>query len=76
VKGIRRRKPGERVWIDGEAGRQIWPRLYRLARLLRWVPRPLLNLCYRFFARIRYRLFGQARQCIVPTPEERARSLP
>lgn len=63
--------PEERVHVDGEAGRQIWPRLFRVASLLRFVPLPLLNLQYRFFAKIRYRLFGQASTCILPSPEER-----
>ena len=65
----------EHVWLDGEAGRRIWPRLYPLAVLLRFIPLPLLNLQYRLFARIRYRLFGQADRCIVPTEAERARFL-
>ena len=66
----------EQVWMDGEAGRRIWPQIYRGAWLLHYVPLPLLNVQYRWFARIRYRLFGQAAACIVPTPEQRARFLP
>ena len=68
-------EPSERVWLDGEAGRRIWPRLYPVAAVLRWVPLALLNLQYRLFARIRYRLFGQAKGCIVPTEQERRRFL-
>jgi len=47
-----------------------------LARLLGWVPRPLADLLYRGFARVRYRLFGRRESCRVPTPEERPRLLP
>lgn len=67
--------PEERVWLDGAAGRQIWPRLFWFGALLRLVPLWLLNLQYRAFARIRYRLFGQAESCIAPSPAERARFL-
>jgi predicted DCC family thiol-disulfide oxidoreductase YuxK len=37
------------------------------------VPLPLLDWYYRVFARYRYRLFGQYDECVVPTPEQRAR---
>lgn len=64
----------ERLLVDGEAGRVIYPRILPLAGILvRLTPLPLLDLFYRAFARVRYRLFGQSAQCIVPTPEERAR---
>ena len=44
-------------------------------RWLRWVPRPLADLGYRLFARLRYRLFGRRDACRLPTPDERARFL-
>ena len=65
----------EQVLIDGEAGRAIWPRLFRVAVVLRYVPLPVLNLGYRLFARVRYRLFGQYEQCRMPTAQERSRFL-
>jgi predicted DCC family thiol-disulfide oxidoreductase YuxK len=65
----------ERVHIDGAAGRLIWPRLFRAAAFMRFVPLFLLNLQYRLFARVRYRLFGQADACIVPSTEQRSRFL-
>jgi predicted DCC family thiol-disulfide oxidoreductase YuxK len=39
------------------------------------VPRALRDPLYRAFARNRYRLFGRSEQCLVPTPELRARFL-
>lgn len=39
------------------------------------VPRPLRDLGYDIFARLRYRLFGKRDRCMVPTPELRARFL-
>lgn len=40
-----------------------------------FLPRPLRDSAYQLFARNRYRLFGQADQCLVPTPELRERFL-
>ena len=39
------------------------------------VPRPIRDWGYRLFARYRYRLFGRKDQCMIPTPEVRARFL-
>lgn len=39
------------------------------------VPRPIRDAVYRWFARHRYRWFGKADACLVPTPELRARFL-
>jgi predicted DCC family thiol-disulfide oxidoreductase YuxK len=63
----------ERLLVDGEAGRVIWPALFRVAVILRWVPLPILNVFYRVFARYRYRLFGKYDSCRVPSAEERGR---
>jgi len=67
--------PGERLVRDGQAARAIWPRLFRVAAVLRWIPLPLLDLAYRAFARRRYRLFGKYDACRVPTEGERTRFL-
>lgn len=66
---------GERLLRDGSASRAIWPRLFWFARILRWMPLPLLDAGYRAFARRRYRLFGKYSACHVPTPLERGRFL-
>jgi predicted DCC family thiol-disulfide oxidoreductase YuxK len=68
--------PGERLLVDGAAGRFIYPRILGTAgELVHLVPLPLLDLWYRAFARVRYRLFGQADACLVPTAADRARFL-
>jgi predicted DCC family thiol-disulfide oxidoreductase YuxK len=67
--------PQERLFRDGMAGRAIWPRLFRLAGVLRWVPLPILDFLYRAFAKRRYRLFGRYDACHAPTAEERGRFL-
>lgn len=65
----------ERLLRDGSAARAIWPRLFWVAGVLRWVPLPVLDFGYRALARRRYRLFGRYDACRVPTVEERARFL-
>jgi predicted DCC family thiol-disulfide oxidoreductase YuxK len=48
---------------------------WALLKVLRIIPTPLLDLVYRFVARVRYRIFGRFEACSLPTPEERARFL-
>jgi predicted DCC family thiol-disulfide oxidoreductase YuxK len=67
--------PRERLLIDGEVGREVWPRLFAVAAINRLVPLVLLNSTYRLFARLRYRLVGKYDHCHVPSPSERARYL-
>jgi predicted DCC family thiol-disulfide oxidoreductase YuxK len=46
---------------------------WRLAAVLRIVPRPLRDLVYRAVAASRFRIFGRRSTCRLPTPQERAR---
>jgi predicted DCC family thiol-disulfide oxidoreductase YuxK len=39
------------------------------------IPRSVRDWAYRLFARYRYRIFGKKDQCMLPTPEVRARFL-
>jgi predicted DCC family thiol-disulfide oxidoreductase YuxK len=48
-----------------------WPMLYALVV----VPRFIRDYFYKLFARYRYRFFGKKDQCMIPTPEIRARFL-
>lgn len=52
--------------------RSPWRWLYRL----RFLPAALLDLGYRVIAKIRYRIWGRADTCDLPTPAQRARFLP
>ena len=49
----------------------LWPWAY----VLIVVPRPIRDFFYRLFARYRYRMFGRKDECMVPSPEVRARFL-
>jgi predicted DCC family thiol-disulfide oxidoreductase YuxK len=42
-------------------------------QVFRMVPNPLLNLGYRMIARNRYRLFGRAESCLIPSAEFKQR---
>jgi predicted DCC family thiol-disulfide oxidoreductase YuxK len=70
---------GERVWLRSKAFlhlarhlRAPWSLLYRV----RWLPAFLLDLGYRIVAKIRYRIWGRADACELPSPDQRARFLP
>jgi predicted DCC family thiol-disulfide oxidoreductase YuxK len=65
----------EHVHVDGAAGRLIWPRLFWFGWLLYLVPLFVLNLQYQLLAKVRYRLFGQANACVMPSAQERLRFL-
>jgi predicted DCC family thiol-disulfide oxidoreductase YuxK len=49
----------------------LWPILYAFII----VPKSIRDWVYRLFAKHRYRLFGRQDQCMIPTPEIRARFL-
>jgi predicted DCC family thiol-disulfide oxidoreductase YuxK len=52
--------------------RAPWRWLYRV----RWLPGFILDLGYRVVAKVRYRIWGRADLCALPSPEQRARFLP
>jgi predicted DCC family thiol-disulfide oxidoreductase YuxK len=56
--------------------RELPPPWSALGAVLSVVPAPLLDLLYRFVARVRYRLFGRSDRCELPPPSERERFLP
>jgi predicted DCC family thiol-disulfide oxidoreductase YuxK len=49
---------------------------WRLASLLRWIPRPVRDAAYDLVARNRYHWFGQRISCRMPRPEEESWFLP
>lgn len=51
--------------------RMPWPLFGALAIM----PRPVLDSLYRLIAQNRYRRLGRRPQCMIPTPEQRARFL-
>jgi predicted DCC family thiol-disulfide oxidoreductase YuxK len=59
------------AYFKSDGAIQVLSRLPRLSwiRALSWVPRALRDLVYDGVARNRYRLFGRADSCLVPTPD-------
>ncbi|WP_170114414.1 thiol-disulfide oxidoreductase DCC family protein [Litoreibacter ponti] len=49
--------------------------IWRAARLVRVLPRPLADWLYNRIARNRYSVFGRMESCMVPTPDVKARFL-
>ncbi|MDB4958523.1 MAG: putative thiol-disulfide oxidoreductase [Myxococcales bacterium] len=49
---------------------------WRWSYALRWLPSVVLDLGYRVIAKVRYRIWGRAELCDLPSPENRARFLP
>jgi len=69
---------GDRCATRSDAALGVVPYLsgaWPLLRVLRVVPRPLRDAVYGFVVRNRYRWFGRRDDCMVPTPELRARFL-
>jgi len=69
---------GERHWLKSSAALEVLRRVggaWKLAALLRFVPRPLRDAAYDLVARNRYGWWGKRDECWVPTPELRARFL-
>lgn len=50
--------------------------LWQLAAVSRLIPAPLRDAVYALIARHRHRLIRGGEQCLVPSPDERARFLP
>ncbi len=49
--------------------------IWHCLRIFTIVPRPIRNAVYDFIAKNRYKWFGKKDECMVPTPEVRARFL-
>lgn len=49
--------------------------LWKLLKLFEWLPVPLRDALYNLIARNRYKWFGKQDNCMIPTPELRAKFL-
>ncbi len=49
----------------------IWSLLYALII----IPKPIRDFFYKLFAKYRYKLFGKKDECMIPSPEVRAKFL-
>lgn len=70
--------PGVAYYIKSDAALEIGTELkgYRtISRILKLIPSSLRNIVYDLIARNRYSWFGKKQECMVPTPEIRAKFL-
>jgi predicted DCC family thiol-disulfide oxidoreductase YuxK len=49
----------------------LWPALY----IFKLIPRVIRDRVYDIIAKNRYQLFGRSNECMIPTPERKARFL-
>jgi predicted DCC family thiol-disulfide oxidoreductase YuxK len=69
----------DRVWLRSKTFLRVAKHLrapWRIAYHVRWLPAFVLDLGYRVIARLRYRIWGRADVCEIPSPENRTRFLP
>lgn len=71
-------EPGKAYYVKSTAALRIGKHLkgYRtISSVLNLIPSGLRNIVYDFVARNRYNWYGKKDQCMVPTPELRAKFL-
>ena len=70
--------PGVAYYLKSDAALEIARELKgygTLPLLLGWIPKSIRDGIYDLVARNRYRMFGKKQECMVPTPELKARFL-
>ncbi|MCJ7465438.1 MAG: thiol-disulfide oxidoreductase DCC family protein [Maribacter sp.] len=71
-------EPGIAYYIKSDATIEIARDIggiWSVLALFRWIPVRLRNIVYDFIARNRYSWYGKKEQCMVPTPELKAKFL-
>lgn len=70
--------PGTAYYTKSTAALEIGKELrgYRgLSSILLWIPAPIRDIVYDFIAKNRYKWYGKKDQCMIPTPELKAKFL-
>ncbi len=71
-------EPGVAYYVKSEAALEIGKQLKgysTISSILLWVPKPLRNIVYDFIAHNRYKWYGKKQECMIPTPELKAKFL-
>ncbi len=71
-------EPGVAYYIKSDAAIEIARDLggiWSLLALFKWIPARMRNIVYDFIAHNRYKWYGKKDQCMVPTPELKAKFL-
>jgi len=69
-------EPGIAYYTESEAALKIGQEfggLWKLLGLFEWIPATFRDVIYRWIARNRYKWFGKKDECMIPTPELKAR---
>ena len=69
---------GVAFYIKSDAALEIGKQLkgYKtISSVLQWIPVSIRNIVYDFIARNRYKWYGKKEQCMIPTPELKAKFL-
>ncbi len=70
--------PGVAYYIKSDAALEIARNLKGygfLPAITSWIPKAFRDVIYDFIAKNRYRLFGKKQECMIPTPELKAKFL-
>ena len=70
--------PNTAYYIKSSAALEIgktFGGVWRLIGVFEWVPRPLRDWVYDLIAKNRYSWFGKQNECMIPTPELKAKFL-
>lgn len=68
--------PSERLRSKSDAALRVLDRIggvWKVSRVIAWLPTSLRDLGYDLIARTRYRIFGKTDRCRVPSARDRAR---
>ena len=71
-------EPGVAYYSKSDAALEIaknFGGLWSLFAVFKWIPKPIRDAIYDFVAKNRYRWFGEKEQCMIPTPELKAKFL-
>lgn len=70
--------PGTAYYTESTAALEIGKQLsgYKgISSVFAWIPSPIRDIVYGFIARNRYNWYGKKDQCMIPTPELKAKFL-
>ncbi|WP_289062637.1 DUF393 domain-containing protein [uncultured Zobellia sp.] len=70
--------PGVVFYIKSDAALEIGKQLSGygvISSVLQWIPSSIRNIVYDFIARNRYKWYGKKEECMIPTPELKAKFL-
>ncbi|WP_289041787.1 DUF393 domain-containing protein [uncultured Zobellia sp.] len=70
--------PGVAFYIKSDAALEIGKQLSGygvISSVLQWIPSSIRNIVYDIIARNRYKWYGKKEECMIPTPELKAKFL-